>query len=604
MYQIGNFWIVYGVDVYVLELLRLKMSINNPARGQIHSLYTGRKYKAQINGRIEPTAFVRTLRQGSIALGQTGFAGDELGTSRRLGEKNHAVYLFAERHYAHFEEVLDRPIPRGSFSENILYSGPEEMDIRIGDHLQIGDAVIEITSPRVPCYKMAHFLGTDNGFPSQFSASSRTGFYAKIIEAGSVSAGNTLEVILSNPLNATIAEFNEVLTGDRPGADLVARVVTSPAMLPAAQVLINERMNILSLGEAAETRPVTITNKTLETPEIVTLSFNLGVPFNEIPKPGQFLTFGVEDNEGNQHFNCYSLTNGAVRDSGDEPYRISVKRERKRANAFSVSTWIHEQISIGDICTVYPPAGNFHLPDDPTGPLSFIAGGIGITPILAQIRTLAGRNYADPIDLIYVSRSSDELAFLDELIDFTRALGQFSLRVFVTGQADRHCRHSILINAGRPDLALEIAAMDENSHLFVCGPTKMIEAVQSAHAELRRPNSLLHFEHFSESVTLDEAISPAASAKITISPSGDHGSWQLEDGSLLKWIETNTDHRPVAACRSGMCRTCATPLLRGRVVYPASVVAPAPTEALLCCALPATDIEIGLPDNLPVNPTG
>ena len=577
------------------------MQADPPSCGLVRAIYTGRKREALINGRREPTAYLRARREGPLRLGREGLAGDTLGTARRLGRENHAVYLFAERHYAHFEAVLGRPIPRGAFSENILYEGPDETELRIGDRLRIGSALVELVSPRVPCYKLAHFLGTEPGFPSRFSASGRTGVYGRVIEPGSLSAGSALARLESDARNATLAELNEVLTAGRPGADALSRVMASPALLPALRQVVEERMDNLSLPAAAMAQTVRIAERVQETPDVISLSFEMALAPGERPKPGQFVTFGITDDAGRQHFRCYSLTDGPFPGRDGRACRISVKREAKdgkEADAFSVSSWLHEHIGVGAECSAYPPAGAFCLPEGLSGPLAFYAGGIGITPVFAQIRALAEARYPDPVTLIYVSRSVEELAFLGELSDLAERWDRFALRLFVTGAETPSAELPAPIRKGRPDLEREVAAMDGSTHVFVCGPLAMIEAVRTAHAALGRANDRLHFELFSDAAILDESMEPAPRAEITIAPEAYRAAWRPGDGSLLAWIERHTDHRPPAACRSGICRTCAAPLLRGQVVYPATVAPPPSTEVLLCCAMPATDVEIGLAGDL------
>ena len=243
----------------------------------------------------------------------------------------------------------------------------------------------------------------------------------------------------------------------------------------------------------------------------------------------------------------------------------------------------------GAECIVYPPAGEFVLPREVSGPLAFIAGGIGITPILAQLRSLAGMRYAAPVSLIYVAKTADDLAFREAISACGEKLKRFELRIFLSRQTAG--APGPAPRSGRPDLQAEIAA-----HLFVCGHPSMIEQARSAHAALGRANDRLHFELFTAAPSTAEQAEAANEAEIRIASRNFRGTWKRSDGSLLSWLEENTGSRPPAACRSGICRTCRAPLLSGRVVYPASVAPPGPAEVLLCCAMPQTDIEIELPN--------
>lgn len=567
------------------------MHKSESAGGRILSLYTGKKQLCRIKGQTEPTAYIRTRCDEPLWLTSAGISGNELGTPRRLGTENHAIYLLPQAHYSFFEEALGRAIAPGRFAENVSYDGADETVLRIGDQIRIGGAVIELTSPRVPCYKMAHFVGTDSGFPSFFSASGRTGVYARVLEAGRVSPGDELTILKSDSRNATISELNTVLTAGKPRPDIISRVLQSPSLLGEVRDVIDDRLATLCLETSSEPQRVRILARMQETPNIVSFSFELSQPPLQKPRPGQFVTFGVEDTEGNPHFRCYSLSDGPFAESESKYCRISVKREQPVSGDFSLSNWLHDHVDVGNECTVFPPTGDFVLPATPSGPLAFIAGGIGITPIVPQLRALASAGYSAPVAMIYVAQSQQELAFLDEVVHAAERLEQFELRVFATRQ-ENSAGLSPMIETGRPDLAAWISKLDERSQLFVCGPHALIDDVRAVHAGLGRSNASLFFERFTDDLDGEFDAKPASSARVTIASCGTTGVWTPDDGSLLDWIEANTDYRPPAACRSGICRTCKATLSRGSVVYPSSVAAPPQTEVLLCCARPGSDIEI------------
>ncbi|MCR9137935.1 MAG: MOSC domain-containing protein [Alphaproteobacteria bacterium] len=569
------------------------MHESKKAGGRILHLYTGKVRESRIQGDVEPTAYIRSSCSRPLWLAPTGLSGNDLGTPRKIGAQNHAVYLFPQAHYAYFSDLLGRPISPGRFAENVSYDGPDENALRIGDQIRIGDALIELTLPRVPCYKMAHFVGTDPGFPSRFSGTGRTGVYARVLTPGRVAPADDLTVIRSDSRNATISELNTVLTAGKPRADIISRVIESPSLLPEVRKLIEDRLAALCLEKSHDPQRVRILTRSQETPNVVSLTFELPLMPTQIPRPGQFVTFGVEDGQGNRHFRCYSLSQGPFAGTDDKICRIAVKREKPDRGGFSVSNWLHDHITVGAVCTVYPPTGDFCLPQQPTGPLAFVAGGIGITPILPQLQALAATGYAAPVAMIYVARSRRELAFLDEVAEAAAGLEHFDLQVFVT-RDDGTAEVSPLVQSGRPDLASWISDLDDAAQLFVCGPGELIDDVCNVHASLGRSNACLFYERFTDQTDGGFDTEPAPRAQITIGQGGMSGVWTPDDGSLLDWIETNTDLRPPAACRSGICRTCKAILTRGSVVYPSSVSAPSQTEVLLCCARPGSDIEIDM----------
>jgi ferredoxin-NADP reductase/MOSC domain-containing protein YiiM len=564
--------------------------------GRVLNLFIGERCDVRIGTHAEPTAFPRTPCDGPCHLGTDGLQGNVLATPRRLGRENHALYLFHVAHYRYFEGLLGRAIAPGAFAENITYDGPDETDLRIGDRIRIGGAVVELTLPRVPCYKMAHFLNADSGFPSRFSATGRTGIYARVIEPGPVAPSDSFAVMASDPRNASVIDVNSALTAPRPAPDLLTRVFASPDLGDGLRRQIEERVELMGVDADLRPRAVQITERKEECRDVVSLCFHMDSPPESRPRPGQFVTFGITDDNGTDHFRCYSLIEAPFSDGPNATWRIAVKREAPKGREFSVSSWIHDQVVEGTACTVYPQAGEFILPEDISGTINFIAGGIGITPILAQLRALAAVGFPSPVSLTYVVPTVQDLAFADALTECGNRLKDFRLRLHLSREAQLPPSAPSFWRLGRPDLEAVTSALDDDAHLFVCGPEAMIDTVRSIHAALGRRSDRLHFELFTEGAQSDAPLPSAEAAEISLPAQGYRGTWRQGDGALLKWIETHTDLRPPAACRSGLCRTCRASLLRGNVVYPPSVAAPPATEVLLCCAEPVSDLEIDFPE--------
>ena len=580
------------------------MSTFPDTRPRAIALFVGEPATSRINGADEPSAFTRRAADGPLELTESGIAGNLLATPRRLGAANHAVYLFHDDHRRHYENLLQRPIPRGAFGENVTYRGPMEDTLRIGDRLRIGSAEIALTLPRIPCYKLAHFLGTEAGFPSAFSASGRTGIYARVTTPGEIRPSSSISVVRSDPMNATIAELNEVLTGPHPSPDAIAHVLASPDLLPGLKTQIEDRTAMLGLRTGSETGTAIVERIDPETPDIAVVTFRYRPPDDaSLPRPGQFVTIGIEDGEGRRHFRCYSLIEAPFDGGPHGPWRIAVKRERASVNAFSVSNRIHDGLRAGTACAIFPPAGDFTLPGATNDPILFIAGGIGITPVLAQLRALAHHACGQPARLVYVARHAGEMAFAGALRDIRRAMPYLQVRLFLTGISAPVTVGAMPATPGRPDLRAEIGSLPEGAHIHVCGPAAMVNEVRDIQTGLGRRNDLLRYELFAAAE--ETAIVDAAeSATVRLQPDGIAATWRRGDGPLLEWIENHTGHRPPAACRSGLCRTCRARLRRGSVAYPAGISPPSSAEVLLCCARPAGDIEIELNVEEIVQPQG
>ncbi len=568
------------------------------------ALFTGRSRAVAIHGDPEPTAYVRSRSDGPLAVGPDGLEGDTLGTPRRLGQVNHALYLIAREHYAPHSARLGRPVPEGGFSENVLYAGGlTETALRIGDRLRLGDAEIVAVSPRVPCYKMTHFLRADQGYPAAFSASGRTGFYARVAVPGTVATGAGLALLSSDPRNATMAALNHALTDPLPDPQTVAAVLASPALLPDLATAIAERFAQVRPELAAGSVASRIVAHRRIAPGIARLEI-------EVPQDspaadwtwqaGQFVTLGPAGAAAGPArtgaLRCYSLIDGPRGTGAGGSLAIAVRRDDAPDDG-SVSQWLVDGARIGDPVVLYPPAGQFVLTDG-DGPVLLIGGGIGMTPILAMFEALAARGHAGRVDLIQVARGPDELIFADELAAALARLPDAQVRRHVTRRSDGEIPAGPLGAPlpGRPDLRAALAAVAPDTQVHVCGPTEMIAAAQAAHRALGRAPDRFHSEAFSTSdAGASAAEADLSPATVHLAGHGRLGLWTPGDGPLLGWLEARLGHRLPASCRSGLCRTCAAGLLRGRMAYPPGIAAPQDGVALLCCARPDGDVELALP---------
>lgn len=553
-----------------------------PAR--ITAVYSGAARIEDFGAITGQTGYRRSAWDGPAPVTAFGIVGDELADSRRLGRANHAVYLFNRSHYAVFGWVLKRDLPPAAFAENLAYEGPDETEFRIGDRLAVGDVILRITTPRVPCYKLRHFLDAPQGFPAMFSASGKTGFYASVERAGEIRAGDALRLVGTDARNATVAELNEILTGFTLDPALVERVLDSPDLLPGAAELIRERMaryrpelaNHPLAGRIVRQHPVT------QDTALVEIEISGGTAPGW--KPGQFITLG-HGAGAEALYRCYSLISGPSAEDPAAPYAIAVRAGAGASPDTSLSKRLVSGGMTGAGVTIYPPSGDFLLPGEITAPHVYIAGGIGITPVLAHLRALAGVAALPDLHLVYVARSREAAVFAEELAQIASTRREITFELWLTAEH----------GGDRPDLAGLVEGLPEGAEIYVCGPLGMIEEVRRVYGSGGRPPARLHFELFDPPAAGEDAAM-ADSADIRIAGTGIAAPWEPSDGSLLDWMLSRTGFRPPAACRSGLCRTCETALEKGVVVYPPGITVPGPGRVLLCCGRPGSaHVEVGLP---------
>jgi len=149
----------------------------------------------EINGNQVLTAIYKTPQNHRIWLTKNNLIGDGQADLAVHGGEFQAAYSYPVEHYSHWQQVLGRNVlPYGTFGENFTVSGLLEDSVYVGDIFKIGDAVVQATMPRIPCFKFGHKVGKPD-ILQQFLTSGRSGFYHKVIEAGEVGAGDKITLL-------------------------------------------------------------------------------------------------------------------------------------------------------------------------------------------------------------------------------------------------------------------------------------------------------------------------------------------------------------------------------------------------------------------------
>lgn len=227
----------------------------------------------------------------------------------------------------------------------------------------------------------------------------------------------------------------------------------------------------------------------------------------------------------------YSLTG----DPASGAYRLGILLDPKSRGG---STAVHSQIQQGHRLRIGRPRNNFHLVDSAAHSILF-AGGIGITPMLAMAHTLEAQGAS--WEMHYCARTSDRMAFLDELSAF----------------GDRVKLH---VDAGPAEQHLDIEAVvkdpNPSRHLYVCGPNGFMDFVTSAAENLGWTPECVHLERFGAEVNTDGAPFTVVAAK-----SGK--TFEVAPGQTIAEQLATHGIDVLVSCQSGVCGTCLTPVLDG-----------------------------------------
>jgi MOSC domain-containing protein YiiM len=218
---------------------------------QLYSLNVAHAAHVNYNGR-EVLTGQHKAPIASAELGAESLDGDSVGDPHNHGGPDKAVNVYAHDHYAYWEGVFGAPLQPGAFSENLTVKGALELDVCIGDRWRIGTAVLEVSQPRMPCFKLA--LKHDKRHLVEWvQEAGYTGFYMRTITAGLLHSGATITVIAHDPHRISIADINAIYYG-RGEIDMaaIARTLAVPALSQAARAVIAARLARAGFGPPAE----------------------------------------------------------------------------------------------------------------------------------------------------------------------------------------------------------------------------------------------------------------------------------------------------------------------------------------------------------------
>jgi len=359
-----------------------------------------------------------------------------------------------------------------------------------------------------------------------------------------------------------------------------------------------------------EWRPYRVTNIVDESSVI--RSFHLeptdgGALFHH--EAGQYLTLRVAPPGADKPVvRTYTLSSAP----GDRQYRISVKREDAGGEtpAVLVSTLLHATVAVGDLVEARAPRGDFHLDAEETRPAVLLAGGVGVTPMIAMARQVAYEalrsRHARPLTVFHAARTTAQRAFAGEFAELSAATGGAVRYISVIGRpAEGEVAGRDFDFSGRitPDLLRRHLALDDYD-FFLCGPPAFMQAVYDMLRSLGARDARIFAEAFGPAsltrqpdetaVPMPAALDPALEAETAIvrfERSDFEQPWSHGEAPLLDLAEAH-GLTPDHGCRNGSCGSCAVRLISGDVTYRNPTTGPkGPDEVLICSAVPAAGAE-------------
>ena len=193
--------------------------------------------------RTTTTGIFKTPVEGRVMLRRTNLDGDRQADLEAHGGVDKAVYVYSRENYDFWASELGRDdfVDAGQFGENVTVEGMSDEDVRIGDRFQVGSALVEVTQPRVPCFKLDILMGVE-GFQKLFAAACRTGFYLRVLEEGEVGPGDVIERVGEGAVRMSVRDMMHLLYFEPDNLDGAKKALKIEALSGAWRRSFEERV--------------------------------------------------------------------------------------------------------------------------------------------------------------------------------------------------------------------------------------------------------------------------------------------------------------------------------------------------------------------------
>jgi ferredoxin-NADP reductase/MOSC domain-containing protein YiiM/ferredoxin len=574
------------------------------------------------NGKMVRTSVWKSPVDGRRMVRKLDIDGDAQADLAGHGGEHRAVFVYQMDSYRYWESFLGRSdFTFGQFGENFTVEGLPDDEVCIGDRYRIGGAEFEVTQPRVTCYRVGIRMNEPR-MPALLVEHHRPGFYFRVLQEGKVGAGDDIVRITDGLTDGSermsVADIDALLYLPGQSNARLQRALRIPALSKgwqsSFQAMLQQDLSSktaagnpgLANEEQAPAWPgfrqMRVANIHKESDSVTSfiLAPNDGQPL-PLCHAGQFVVLRllvVPDPNKPPVLRSYSLSDLPAADH----FRISVKSELNGIG----SSFLCDRAREGDLLDVSAPRGSFTLRPG-QNPVVLLSAGVGATPVMSMLHSLAAERSQREIWWIYGARNSGDHPFAKESRSLLKQLSRGRGYIVYSRPAAIDKVGTDFDAPGHIDTALlERIGVSRNGDFYLCGPPSFLQNMRDGLGNWGVLTGNVHTEIFGSLEAITPGMAqvvhtphlpqgpPGSGPPVSFARSGITAPWNPKFASLLELAEA-CDVPVRWSCRSGVCHTCMTGLISGSIIYdPEPLESPATGNVLICCSQPNAGVTLDL----------
>ncbi|KAE8823964.1 hypothetical protein P3342_012376 [Pyrenophora teres f. teres] len=497
------------------------------------------KVKKALGGGKIASAIYKSVLAGPQEICKTGIPTDEHAYFMH-GEEDKALLHYCSAHYDEWKKELpasEHHFKGGAFGENLFNNEVSEKNICIGDRLAIGEIIVEVSEPRQPCFKLNHRFEVKN-MAKRAQTLIRTGWMYRIIKTGTVNPGDMISLLERPHPEWTLARVMYYLYLEMDNFEMMKQIVDIPQLGFDVKDKFKARLNKGTIedqqgrmfgleGDKMDTwNEYHLVEKRKETSTITAFVFEAieDIPDLSPVEPGSHVRLKL----GGKLVRAYSVVGGT-----SKRFELGIALDPGSRGG---SKYMHENTAVGDILTIGRITASFPLAKVADRHI-IIAGGIGITAFLAAFKFLQDANQA--FHLHYAV--SQEVPFASQIA----ALGS-KAKIYNRSKGQRL------------DISAILAKADHQTHIYTCGPMRLMNAVVETAKSYSIPESSVHIETFTVNTSGDPFTVELKQSKKTVEVGP---AQSLLDALWAVGMDVDS------SCEVGNCGTCKVDVCSGRVEH-------------------------------------